>query len=74
MSQVEAAIASLVIVLWIAVLMAVSYRAGKESKACCFRHGRDAPMVPSPKLPGMHLKPVNTGNGGEVIFRSRALD
>lgn len=76
MSQVDAAIAALVVTAWVAVVALVFYRAGRDSKACCFRHGRDAPMIPPPKLPGMHLKPANTSNSNlrkfEIVYVSKA--
>lgn len=74
MSQVDAAVAALVIVFWMAVLMAIAYRAGKESKACCFRHGRDAPMIPPPILPGMYIKVEGKppSHNANVVYVSRA--
>lgn len=75
MSQVDAAVAALVIVVWMAVMMAIAYRAGKESKACCFRHGRDAPKIPPPILPGMYIKVEGTSSAhnANVVFVSRAV-
>lgn len=74
------AFAAFVILGWIVLLLAVAYRAGRESKACCFRHGHDAPKIPPPKLPGMYLKPTRIRVQGDknaktqVVYVSKAAE